>query len=126
MTANGPWWAVRYVDFLSSGRVIGAPYCTAHPQPVLLPWKSYISSAMHGGCNSYGAIWTWIQKWLPGSVLGNSGKPVTLETLSLTKFLRYVFQEQGIHDFRESGTCEASDLRTCEFRGSGIGEDPES
>jgi hypothetical protein len=47
--------------------------------------------------------------------LENSGKPVTLGTLSLTKFLRYVFQEQGIHDFRESGTCEASDSRTCEF-----------
>jgi hypothetical protein len=27
-----------------------------------------------------------------GLVLGNSGKPVTLETSSLTKFLRYVFQ----------------------------------
>jgi hypothetical protein len=26
------------------------------------------------------------------SVLGNSGKPVTLETSSLTKFLRYVFR----------------------------------
>jgi hypothetical protein len=39
-------------------------------------------------------------------MLGNSGKPVNLETLSLTKFLRYVFQEQGIHDFRESWTCE--------------------
>jgi hypothetical protein len=51
-------------------------------------------------------------------VLGNSGKPVTLETLSLTKLLRYVFQEQGIHDFRESGTCDALDSRTCEFRGS--------
>jgi hypothetical protein len=28
------------------------------------------------------------------SVLGNSGKPVTLETLSLTKFSKHVFQEQ--------------------------------
>jgi hypothetical protein len=27
-------------------------------------------------------------------VLGNSGKPVTLETLSLTKFSKHVFQEQ--------------------------------
>jgi hypothetical protein len=51
-------------------------------------------------------------------VLGNSGKPVTLGTLSLTKFLRYVFQEQDIHNFRESGTCEASGSQTCEFRGS--------
>jgi hypothetical protein len=40
-------------------------------------------------------------------VLGNSGKPVTLETLSLTKFLRYVFQDQGTHNFRKPGTCEA-------------------
>jgi hypothetical protein len=59
-------------------------------------------------------------------VLGNSGKPVTLETSSLTKFLRYVFQEQGIHDFREPWTCEASCLRICDFRGSWIGEDSES
>jgi hypothetical protein len=27
-------------------------------------------------------------------MLGNSGKPVTLETLSLTKFSEHVFQEQ--------------------------------
>jgi hypothetical protein len=36
------------------------------------------------------------------SVLGNSGKPVTLETSSLTKFLRCVFQGQSIRDFQES------------------------
>jgi hypothetical protein len=48
------------------------------------------------------------------AMLGNSGKSVTLETLSLTKFLRYVFQEQGTHDFRKPGTCEASDSRICE------------
>jgi hypothetical protein len=36
-------------------------------------------------------------------LLGNSGKPVTLETLSLTKFLRHVFQEQETHDFRKPG-----------------------
>jgi hypothetical protein len=41
-------------------------------------------------------------------VLGNSGKPVTLETSSLTKFLRYVFQGQGIYDFQESWTCKTS------------------
>jgi hypothetical protein len=36
-------------------------------------------------------------------LLGNSGKPVTLKTSSLTKFLRYVFQgcEQAI--FRDLG-----------------------
>jgi hypothetical protein len=33
-------------------------------------------------------------------VLGNSGKPVTLKTSSLTKFLRYVFQGQSICDFQ--------------------------
>jgi hypothetical protein len=32
-------------------------------------------------------------------VLGNSGKSVTLETLGLTKFLRHVFQEQGLTIF---------------------------
>jgi hypothetical protein len=37
-----------------------------------------------------------------GLVLGNSGKPVTLETSSLTKFLRCVFQGQSIRDFQES------------------------
>jgi hypothetical protein len=59
-------------------------------------------------------------------VLGNSGKPVALETLSMTKFLRCVFQEQGIHDFRKPGTCEASDSRICEVRGSRFEEDMES
>jgi hypothetical protein len=54
-------------------------------------------------------------------MLGNSGKPVTLETLSLTKFLRHVFQEQETHDFRKPGTCEASDSRIREVRGSRFG-----
>jgi hypothetical protein len=36
----------------------------------------------------------------------------------LTKFLRHVFQEQGAHDFRRPGTCEASDSRMREVRGS--------
>jgi hypothetical protein len=53
-----------------------------------------------------------------GIVLGNSGKPVTLEMLSLTKFLRHVFQEQETHDFRKPGTCEASDSRIREVWGS--------
>jgi hypothetical protein len=48
-------------------------------------------------------------------MLGNSGKPVTLETLSLTKFLRHVFQEQETHDFRKPGTCETSDSRSVKF-----------
>jgi hypothetical protein len=50
--------------------------------------------------------------------VGNSGKPVTLETLSLTKFSKHVFQEQGIHDFRKPGTCEASNSRMCKVRES--------
>jgi hypothetical protein len=54
----------------------------------------------------------------PGPLLGNSGKPVTLETLGLTKFSKHVFQEQGIHDFRKLGTCEASDSRMCKVRES--------
>jgi hypothetical protein len=53
-----------------------------------------------------------------GGMLGNSGKPVTLETLSLTKFSKHVFQEQGIHDSREPGTCEASNSRMCKVRES--------
>jgi membrane peptidoglycan carboxypeptidase len=50
--------------------------------------------------------------------LGNSEKPITLETSSLTKFLRYVFQGQDIYDFQESWTCEALESRTCDFRES--------
>jgi hypothetical protein len=51
-------------------------------------------------------------------VLGNSGKPVTLKTLSLTKFSKHVFQVQGIHDFQKPGTCEASNSRMGEVRES--------
>jgi hypothetical protein len=58
------------------------------------------------------ATWAW-PTWVVSQrhVLGNSGKPVTLETLSLTKFLRHVFQGQETHDFRKPGTYEASDSR---------------
>jgi hypothetical protein len=49
-------------------------------------------------------------------VLGNSGKPVTLETSSLTELSKYVFQEQGIRESRESGTCEVSNSRMCRVR----------
>jgi hypothetical protein len=59
-------------------------------------------------------------------VLGNSGKSVTLETLGLTKFLRYVFQGQETHDFRKPGTCEASNSRMCKIRGSWFSEEVES
>jgi hypothetical protein len=51
-------------------------------------------------------------------VLGNSVKLVTLETLSLTKFSKHVFQEQGIHDCRKPGTCEALNSRVCKVRES--------
>jgi hypothetical protein len=37
------------------------------------------------------------------ALLGNSGKPVTLETSSLTKFLRYVFQGRKHAVFRNLG-----------------------
>jgi hypothetical protein len=36
---------------------------------------------------------TSLEASLPAPLLGNSGKPVTLETLSLTKFSEHVFQE---------------------------------
>jgi hypothetical protein len=52
------------------------------------------------------------------SMLGNSGKPVTLETMSLTKFSKHVFQEQGIRDPRKPGTCEVSNSRMCRVRES--------
>jgi hypothetical protein len=51
--------------------------------------------------------------------VGNSVKPVTLGTLSLTKFLRHVFQGQETHDFRKPGTCEASDSRMRKIRNHG-------
>jgi hypothetical protein len=59
-------------------------------------------------------------------MLGNSGKPVTLETLGLTKFSRHVFQEQGIRDSRKSGTCEVSNSQVCRVRESWFGEEVES
>jgi hypothetical protein len=59
-------------------------------------------------------------------LLGNSGKPVTLETLSLTKFSKHVFQEQGIRDSRKPGTCEVSNSRMCRVRESWFGEEVES
>jgi hypothetical protein len=56
------------------------------------------------------------------SLLGNSGKPVTLVALSLTKFLRHVFQGQETHDFRKPGTCEAPNSWMYEVRESWFGE----
>jgi hypothetical protein len=35
---------------------------------------------------------------------------------SLTAFSKYVFQEQGIREFRKSGTCEVSNSRVCRIR----------
>jgi hypothetical protein len=63
---------------------------------------------------------------LPNNLLGNSGKPVTLETLTLTKFSKHVFQEQGIRDSRKPGTCEVSNSRMCRVRESWFGEEVES
>jgi hypothetical protein len=60
------------------------------------------------------------------TLLGNSGKPVTLETMSLTKFSKHVFQEQGIRDSRKPGTCEVSNSRMCWVRESWFGEEVES
>jgi hypothetical protein len=54
-------------------------------------------------------------------VLGSSGKPVTLVTLSLTKFLRHVFQGQETHDFRKHGTCGALNSLMCEVQESWFG-----
>jgi hypothetical protein len=59
------------------------------------------------------------------SLLGNSEKPVTLETLSFTKFLRHVFQGRETHNFRKPGTCEASDSRMREIQASWFGEEME-
>jgi hypothetical protein len=53
-----------------------------------------------------------------GIMLGNSGKPVTLETSSLTEFSKHVFQEQGIRDSRKSGTCGVLNSRMCRVRES--------
>jgi hypothetical protein len=60
------------------------------------------------------------------TLLGNSGKPVTLEMSSLTKFSKYVFQEQGIRDSRKPGTCAVTNSRMCGIRESGFGEKAES
>jgi hypothetical protein len=59
-------------------------------------------------------------------VLGNSGKPVTLEMLRLTKFSKYVFQEQGIRESRKHGTYEVSNSRICWVRESWFGKEVES
>jgi hypothetical protein len=64
------------------------------------------------------SIIAWVTELFVLLVLGNSGKLVTLETLSLTKFSKYVFQEQGIRDSRKPGTCEASNSRMCRVRES--------
>jgi hypothetical protein len=60
-----------------------------------------------------GANVLWRAPWAIGALLGNSGKSVTLETLSLTKFSKYVFQEQGIRESRKCGTYEVSNSRMC-------------
>jgi hypothetical protein len=51
-------------------------------------------------------------------VLGNSGKPVTLETLSLTKFSKHVFQGEGNSRFSEAWNLWS--LEFANVRSSGI------
>jgi hypothetical protein len=104
--------------------------CTTIPTKHIVDAKviSWISFFKHNHIIIYGSpycfifICLWMQRWL----LGNSGKPVTLETLSLTKFSKHVFQEQGIHDSRKPGTCEAVNSLMCKVRESWFGEEVES
>jgi hypothetical protein len=49
-------------------------------------------------------------------VLGNSGKPVTLETSSLTKFLRYVFLGREHAIFRDLGPAKPQGRKHAIFR----------
>jgi hypothetical protein len=58
------------------------------------------------------------EAFLEALVLGNSGKPVTLETSSLTKFLRYVFQGREHAVFRNLEPAKPQKLRTCDFQES--------
>jgi hypothetical protein len=58
-----------------------------------------------------------IEKFFQGSVLGNSGKHITLETSQSNGTLKVCFQEQGIRESRKSETCEVSNSRTCRVRG---------
>jgi hypothetical protein len=70
------------------------------------------ATAYNGGSHLF--LNDGVRQWQ--RLLGNSGKPITLETLSLTKFSKYVFQEQGIRDSRKPGTCEVSNSRMCRVR----------
>jgi hypothetical protein len=83
------------------GRWRPRPAPSSHTSPT--PCRSSASTC--------GAVWSGAMS----NLLGDSGKPVTLETSSLTKFLRCVFQVQRIRDFQESWTCEVSESRTCDF-----------
>jgi hypothetical protein len=69
-------------------------------------------SGLRLGVRLFTRLLTRLPTWFLTRLLGNSGKPVTLETLSLTKFLRHVFQEQETHDFQRPGTCEPR-VRKC-------------
>jgi hypothetical protein len=51
-----------------------------------------------------------------GLVLGNSGKSVTLETSSLTKFLRYVFRDKALAIFRNLGPAKPRSCKHAIFR----------
>jgi hypothetical protein len=54
-----------------------------------------------------------------GLVLGNSGKPVTLETSSLTKFLRYVFRGKTFTIFKNLGPAKPRGRGHANFRNLG-------
>jgi hypothetical protein len=54
-----------------------------------------------------------------GLVLGNSGKSVTLETSSLTKFLRYVFRDKALAIFRNLGPTKPRSRKHAIFRNLG-------
>jgi hypothetical protein len=71
-------------------------------------------------------LWYDMLTWRRMLMLGNSGKPVTLETSSLTKFSKHVFQEQGIRDSQKPGTCEVTNSQMCRIRESRFGEEAES
>jgi hypothetical protein len=55
-------------------------------------------------------------------VLGNSGKPVTLETSSLTKFLRYVFRDKAFVIFMNLGPAKPRSHEHVIFRNLGPGK----
>jgi hypothetical protein len=66
------------------------------------------------------------QAWCFKQSVGEFRKTRHPRNVRFDKVLETCFSGQGTHDFRRSGTCEASDSRICEVRGSWFGEDVES